>query len=163
VRQAIAKHLTKVPKSLQLDYETLLDDESYLTKELALVNLWVSFPDRRKKYLNKMRSVRGFNNKNVRLLWLTLSLITESVDEVEKKLYYKELVSYTNPEYNFEVRLSAFNYLQNIKAFNSTALENLQNATKHHNWQLQKFSKNLLSQLSQNPEFKLQIDQLQGN
>ena len=163
VRQAIAKHLKKIPSNLQSDYETLLEDASYLTKELALVNLWVNFPEKRKDYLKKTRFVMGFNTRNVRLLWLTLSLITEGVDDAEKDIYYKELVDYTNPEYNFEVRLSAFNYLQNIKAFNAQALENLQNATKHHNWQLQKFSKNLLKQLAQNPELKPQIEQLQGN
>ena len=45
VRQSIAKNLTKIPQALKTSYETLLYDKSYLTIELALLNLWKNFPD----------------------------------------------------------------------------------------------------------------------
>ena len=64
-RQAIAKHLKQIPKELKKDYETLLEDKSYVTIENALVNLWVNFPDDRSKYLDKTKNIIGFNNKNV--------------------------------------------------------------------------------------------------
>ncbi len=46
VRQAIAKYLTKIPEDLKSNYESLLSDESYLTIENALYNLWAEFSAR---------------------------------------------------------------------------------------------------------------------
>ena len=55
-RQAIAKYLKKIPLDLKEEYESLLDDKSYVTIENALVNLWVNFPDNKQKYLDKTKN-----------------------------------------------------------------------------------------------------------
>ncbi|WP_299523220.1 M1 family metallopeptidase, partial [Winogradskyella sp.] len=76
VRQAISQYVTQIPENLKTDYETLLDDKSYITIENALYNLWSNFPEERSKYLSKTRNIVGFSDKNVRLLWIVLNLST---------------------------------------------------------------------------------------
>ncbi len=149
VRQSIAQNLTKIPSELKADYESLLNDKSYITIETALFNLWSNFPEDRKKYLDQTKDVIGFNDKNVRILWLTLALITEDYEAENKKAYFDELTSYTSPKYGFEVRQNAFQYLSQIQACGEVCKENLKQATNHHNWRFKKFAKALLKQVEQ--------------
>ncbi|WP_372756509.1 M1 family metallopeptidase [Mariniflexile sp.] len=148
VRQAIATHLTEIPSELKPDYESLLNDKSYITIEKALFNLWVNFPQERNKYLNKTKDLLGFNDNNIRILWLTLALVTENFEAENKQVYFEELTNYTNAFNGFEVRQNAFSYLQEIKACNDTCISNLKQATTHHNWQFSKFAKAMLEQIN---------------
>ncbi len=145
-RQAIAQNLKNVPLELKGVYETLLGDKSYITIESALINLWKSFPKERSKYLKKTNDIQGFNDKNVRILWLTLALLTDDFEPENNQKYYDELRNYTNPEYGFEIRQNAFQYLKSIQACDDICNENLKQATKHHNWRFSKFAKELLKQ-----------------
>jgi len=152
VRQAISQHVTKIPEGLKSDYESLLDDKSYITIEKALYNLWVNFPLERSKYLSKTRNIVGFSDKNVRLLWLVLNLNTPYYEAYDKQELYNELVSYTNEKYNADVRINAFKYLNLMKSCNEKCKSNLETAKSHHNWRLVKFAKQLSEQLEQNKE-----------
>ena len=76
VRQAIAVYLKEIPAELKTNYESLLDDDSYVTIENALFNLWSNFPAERTKYLAKTKGISGLSNKNVKLLWLLLASAT---------------------------------------------------------------------------------------
>ncbi|MBC3758882.1 M1 family metallopeptidase [Hyunsoonleella sp. SJ7] len=143
-RQAVAKNLTDIPQELKKDYESLLNDKSYITVETTLFNLWKNFPEDRIKYLNQTKDIIGFNDKNVRLLWLTLALITEDYEPENKAKYFQELTGYTSPKYGFEVRQNAFQYLYQIKACNEACKNNLKQATAHHNWRFKKFARSLL-------------------
>src|SRR5690606_8621339 len=126
------------------DYETLLSDASYITNELALYNLWNNFPQARSLYLNKTKHLHGFNDKNIRILWLTLALVTEDFEPENKQKYFEELTDYTNPKYHFEIRQNAFQYLKLINACNEICQENLKQATKSLVWQFSKMAKDLL-------------------
>ncbi|MFD1613906.1 M1 family metallopeptidase [Gelatiniphilus marinus] len=148
VRQAIAKTMRKIPLELKQDYESLLDDKSYITTEIALFNLWNNFLEERHKYLNKTKEIIGFNDKNVRTLWLTLALITEDYEVENKPIYFKELANYTNDIFGFETRQNAFQYLTQIQACNNNCKDNLKQATKHHNWRFSKFAKDLLKNIA---------------
>lgn len=150
VRQAISKYVTQIPKELKEDYETLLDDKSYITIENALYNLWTNFPEERAKYLSKTRNIHGFSNKNVRLLWLVLNLNTPFYQADNKQGLYEELVSYTDEKHNADLRINAFQYLDLIKSCNDKCLSNLEQAKSHHNWRLVKFAKQMSEQLQQN-------------
>lgn len=149
LRQAIAQNLFKIPSELKTEYESLLDDKSYITIETALFNLWNNFPQERHKYLNKTKDIQGFNDKNIRILWLTLALITEDFEVENKKQYFDELTGYTSTKYGFEIRQNAFFHLQQIHACNDTCKENLKQATKHHSWQFSKFAKTMLKVLDE--------------
>lgn len=144
VRQAIAKSMTQIPLELKTDYESLLNDKSYITIETALFNLWKNFPQERQKYLDKTKGIQGFSDKNVRILWLALNLVSPDFEDKKIRGYYQELTDYTSPKYGFEIRQNAFQYLNQIQACNDVCKENLKQATKHHNWRFKKFAKTLL-------------------
>jgi len=148
VRQVLAEKLQKIPSEIKIDYESLLQDKSYQTKEIALLNLWLSFPENRKQYLDNTNNVIGFNDKNIRTLWLALALNTRGFEKTKYNEFYEELVKYTNPVFHFEVRKNAFQYLKDLRLVNSTVLQNLQQATKHHNWRFRSYCKKLFTQLS---------------
>lgn len=147
VRQVIAQSLKDIPLELKDDYESLLNDKSYVTIETALFNLWQNFPKDRVKYLKKTKNIVGFQNKNVRMLWLTLALVTDGFETENKNQYFEELTNYTSPKYGFEVRQNAFQYLNNIQACGSTCKEHLQQATTHHNWRFKKYAQEFLKQM----------------
>lgn len=161
VRQVIAQNLSEIPSELKTDYESLLEDKSYVTVETALYNLWSNFPESRKKYLDQTKDVIGFNAKNVRTLWLVLALNTQDYNEDKKREYYDELVAYTSPFYGFQLRENAFKYLEAIHAFNDVALKHLVAATTHHNWRFKSFAKELLERLSEDERYEQIIANLQ--
>ena len=146
VRQAVILSLDKVPEELQSPAEELLTDASYTTVESALYKLWSEFPGGRGRYLDKTQFVIGFPNKNIRLLWLTLALVTSEYRSDLKPAYLEELSNYTGAEFHFETRLLAFEYLKSIGGFNDESLKNLIEACSHHVWHFKKSARNLLNE-----------------
>ncbi|WNH12138.1 M1 family metallopeptidase [Thalassobellus suaedae] len=144
VRQVIAKSLNKIPSELKTDYESLLNDKSYVTIEVALFNLWNNFPEDRNKYLNKTKGIYGFNDKNIHILWLTLALLTDDFEPENQAIYFKELTDYTSPKYDYSIRQNAFQYLLWISSCAENCEENLKQATTHHYWQFSKYAKEML-------------------
>ncbi|TRZ45196.1 M1 family metallopeptidase [Robertkochia solimangrovi] len=154
VRQALATYLIDIPDSFQLKYLELLDDKSYVTIENALYRSWITMPDKRLRALKKTESVYGFSDLNVRTLWLTLALLTPGITDSDKREYYKELTTYTAPNYHFEIREHAFRYLLEIKGFNEESLSNLIEGCMHHTWQFSRFSRSVLDQLLADVEIR---------
>ena len=150
VRQAIAQHGSKIPKELKESYESLLEDESYLTIENALYHLWSNFPEDRAKYLSKTRSIDGLSDKNVRLLWIVLNLNTPFYQADDKRALFEELVDYTGEHFGADLRMNAFRYLDMMKSCNGRCQSNLEQAKSHHNWRLVKFAKELSEKLKAN-------------
>lgn len=154
VRQAMAMTIEKVHPKLKDDYETLLMDESHVTKEAALYRLWMDFPQNQNDYLDSTKGIDGLPNKNVRLLWLTLALATTSYARDNKPFIYKELNHHTNPSHHFEIRSLAFQYLQKLGAFSNEALRNLISACNHHVWHFKKSCRKLLKEFLKGVESK---------
>lgn len=138
----------------------LLEDNSYVTKEIALFNLWQGYPEDRAKYLEKTKDVVGLPNKNVRLMWLTLAMLTDGYESLKTKLYFDELSGYTSPEYSFEIRQGAFFYLKEAFGFDELSLPNLVKATSHHSWQFRKFARNVLDELLKDADYKPRLEKL---
>lgn len=147
VRQAVANVFDTIPEELKAPFESLLQDKSYVTQEAALFKLWSNFPSERKNYLKQTEDLVGLPNKNIRLLWLTLALVTPDISPQNKQAYFQELNGYTYPHHHFEIRQMAFQYLHSINALHDTALVNLIDAADHHVWQFKKFSRNLVRKL----------------
>jgi len=147
-RQILSGKLDTIPLEYKKKVESLLKDKSYQTIENTLYNLWVNFPLDRIKYLDQTKDVIGFNDKNVRTLWLTLALNTRGFQKEDYPKFYKELEDYTHPAYHFEVRRNAFQYLSELNLISSTTIKNLQQATKHHNWRFRSYCKRLFNQLT---------------
>ena len=143
VRQAISERLRKVPAVLQANFETLLNDYSYLTQQNALLHLWMSFPDKRGRYLSQLKDTKGFNDHNIRTLWLALAIATNEYQPEKSFSYLEELIGYTSQENNYQTRRNAFQYLYQINVYKKQALENLIDACLHHNWRFRNFARDL--------------------
>ncbi len=157
VRQAIATSIQEIPPALKKDFESLLKDESYLTIEAALFKLWEQFPKDRANYLEQTRDLDGFYNKNIRMLWLTLNLVTPEFEADLTEDYYNELAGYTAVEKPFQIRENAFSYLYQIGAFNPESLESLIEGTQHHTYSFRNYSRELLGELLKNEEYRQKI------
>lgn len=163
VRQAISERLREVPASLRENFETLLDDRSYLTQKNALLHLWLSFPDKRKAYLDMMKNVQGFKDHNIRTLWLTLAIATNTYQPEASYSYFQELVSYTASERRYQTRRNAFQYLSQIDSFNKKAFKNLIKACAHHNWRFRKFCRELFDKLLEKKKYESMLSDLALN
>jgi aminopeptidase N len=160
IRQALLaadKFIKEFPKE---KLESLLDDNSYITKETALFALWQEHPESRAKYLDKTKDIIGQPNKNVRLMWLTLAILTEGYEARNTKLFFDELSGYTKPSYSFEVRQGAFFYLKEAFGFTDRNLLDLIQATNHHAWQFRKYTRNLLDGLLKDDDYLIRIKKL---
>lgn len=153
VRQAVASTLQKIPEEFRAEYETLLTDKSYQTQELALYGLWNNFPERRVDYLTKTKGWIGFNDFNLRILWLSLAVSTpEYASDTAANI--QELINYSSKKYEAATRQNALEYLLNFNIINEEILKNLVNATTHHTWQFSKFGRDNIRLLIKKPEVR---------
>lgn len=141
VRQAVAKTLREFPLEFKPQFETFLNDDSYLTKEIALNYLWSNFPDDRKRYLDISRNWQGMNDKNLRILWLTMALMTPEFELENKPAFYDELLSYTTTNFESSVRQNAIATLFYINPNDTNVLKAYINPMVHHKWQFVKFAR----------------------
>lgn len=146
VRQAVASSITSIPENFREQYETLLDDKSYETQEIALFNLWKQFSQHQKRYLERAQDWVGFENKNLRLLYLSLSFLTYE-DAKEKNKAYSELLSYTGTNNDSNLQQNALERLLNLKIYNEAVFKSLAYGTGNHRWQFVKFSKDTIRKL----------------
>ncbi len=161
LRQAVAVSLDKIPAELKTEFEGLLGDPSYRTIEAALYKLWIHFPDGRQAYLEKTEGVNGFPDKNVRILWLTLAILTRDyMEPVDKSRAMAELRSYTSPANNFELRQRVFVVLDDVLGFSDENLKDLVNACLHHGWQFRKFARDLMDKQLTDPKQRQRMGQL---
>lgn len=154
VRQAIATSMEKIPQELKPQFESLLGDESYITKEKALMKLWMNFPEDVDKYLNKTKGVQGFTNKNVHLLWLTLNLVSPGYEPQHKNATYEELSGYTREYRPMELRRNAFGFLYQINSFTTQNLLDLLQGTQYHDYKFRNFCRELLDELLKSDDYK---------
>lgn len=158
VRQAVAVTLTEIPENFRMQFESLLNDYSYETQELALVNLWKSFPEERKHYVELSKNWVGFQDKNLKLQHLSLAFLT--LGEKEKLKAYQELLSYTGTNYDSNVQQGALQKLLDLQIYTEDVLRSLVYGTANHRWQFVKFSKDNIRKLlkdSKNREVFIKI------
>lgn len=151
VRQAVAKTLNPVPEQFRDSYESLLDDDSYVTQEIALNMLWSTFKSRQPEYLDKMDGRIGLNDKNIRILWLTMALVTPDYRNDLKQNYYDELLDYTTNKYESAVRINAMQTMLYINDKDTNLLKSIAKSLVHHKWQLTKFGRDKIRLLLKNP------------
>jgi len=147
VRQSVAEFTTEIPKEFKSKYETLLDDASYETKEIAFMNLWKNFPESRKGYLAKAQNWIGGNDKSLRILFLTFSILSDENVSSAKEKNYNELVDYSSSKHESSVRENAIINALTINNKDVKLLKNLVNATTHYKWQFSKFAREKIREL----------------
>lgn len=159
IRQAVATNLSNIPENFRLNYESLLDDKSYQTQEIALFTLWNNFPSKRFQYLDKAKNWIGFNDYNLRNLWLSLALSTPNYVEHKEELI-NELIGYSSINYEATTRQNALENLITFQLVNDTVLKNLVNATTHHMWQFSKFGRDTIRKLLKNNERRVSFERI---
>ncbi len=159
VRQAVAASLSKIPEEFRINYESLLDDKSYQTQEIALYYLWNNFPENRAEYLEKSKNWIGFNDYNLKTLWLSLALSTDSY-AADKTVLIAQLIGYSSTSYEATTRQNALEKLIAFKLVNDEVLKNLVNATTHHMWQFSKFGRDTIRKMLKNSENRLAFEKI---
>ncbi|KAA1246093.1 M1 family metallopeptidase [Aquimarina sp. RZ0] len=154
VRQTIANTLNKIPPELKEQYESLLLDSSYATIEPALYHLWINFPSNRKKYLDQTKDIVGFNDKNIRILWLVLAVNTPSYQTEKHQDFFNELSEYTSYKNHFSTRENAFAYLESLQSFSDQSLIDLIQGSLHYNWRFRKYCRKLLDNLLKDSKYQ---------
>jgi len=150
MRQAFVRSLGKVSPEYKIFYEQFLSDSSYITREIVFKNLWSTFPDDRTTLLNKTQDWQGFNDKNLRITWLTLALLTENYKDEFKINFYDELFSYTKLGNESATRQNAITNMLFLNPNDFNVLESLALGLNHHKWQFVKFCKDTIrTQLKQ--------------
>lgn len=159
VRQAIAETVNEIPVEFKSQYETFLDDDSYKTKEIALINLCNSFPNQANEYLEKLKNLQGNNDKSLRITWLKIALNLNKNTEY-KELYFNELLNYTSSNNESSVRQNALEVLLELYPENEQVIRALFQATIHHKWQFTKFAREKIRTLLKQPDFRNQVENL---
>jgi len=154
VRQALVQILNEIPQDFKTEYTQFLDDQSYITKEIALKNLWMQDENGRAALLDKTSTWKGFNDHNLRITWLMLALATENYKNDKKSHWYSELENFAYNKYNSNVRTNAINALWFLNKYDSNTLPHLVNALVHHDSRFQKFGKDAIIRLCEKKEFR---------
>ncbi|MEK8179765.1 M1 family metallopeptidase [Flavobacterium buctense] len=167
VRQAVAEFMEEIPTEFKSMYESLLDDASYETKEIAFMNLWKNFPESRSVYLAKAQDWKGGNDKSLRVLYIMAFLNYVDSQEIEDQnlsitylQLHSELVRYTSPQYESSVRQNALINALTIMSKNPDVLKNLVNATTHYKWQFSKFGRDKIRQLLKDDSYHVLFESL---
>jgi aminopeptidase N len=163
VRQAIANTTPKVSLDFKSDFEKLLNDNSYITKEISFSTFWAQFPEDQKRILDNSKEWIGFNDKNLRILWLTLALGTKEYQMADKAKFYDELLNYCNPEFETTIRQNAIENLLFINENDKNVLPNLVNSFTSYRWQFSKFGKDKIRLLLKNPNVRIYLEKLLPN
>ncbi|MFC4818662.1 M1 family metallopeptidase [Flavobacterium sp. GCM10023249] len=163
VRQALAATMKTIPLEFKAEYESLLNDKSYRTREIVLQQLWSKFPEDRMRYLELSKDWQGNNDRNLRIIWLTLALATKEFTNENKKGFYNELIALASTEYDGTIRQNALEVLLQINPSDEKVLTSLLNGTTHHKWQFVKFAKDNIRKLIKKPQFKTQLEGLLPN
>ena len=151
VRQAVANSFKEIPEQFRVAYESLLNDGSYFTREVALINLWKQFPERRANYIEISQDWIGFENKNLKILHLYLSFLT-STDSKKKMSVYLELLQFTGTNFDSNVQQEALERLLQLEIYTEDVFRSLAYGTAHHRWQFVKFCKDSIRTLIQDPK-----------
>ena len=157
IRQAVAVSLESIPEQLVLDFYKLLSDKSYLTREQAMIKLWVyhqqrNDPESQRKVLDLMDSQFGFADGNIRTLWLALSLATPNYKTAASVDRYQELIDYTALDQPYQLRENAFNYLRQLNSFEVQSIKSLVEASVHHVWRFRESARKILQEQITNPK-----------
>ncbi len=159
IRQTVAGSLNKFPEEFRLQYESLLIDKSYETQEIALYNLWNNFPEHRFRYLENSKNWIGFNDFNLKTLWLSLALSTQNYT-VNKEVLMEEFINYSSVNYEATTRQDALEKLIAFDLINDAVLKNLVNATTHHMWQFSKFGRDSIRILLKNGNWRVSLQRI---
>jgi aminopeptidase N len=160
VRRAVAESTPIIPEAFKKQYETLLNDNSYQTKEIALVNLCESFPEEVEKYLEHTKGIEGNNDKSLKLTWLKLKVLKGQNSRFDQENSIDELLKYASVDFESSIRQNALETLLGVNYENPKVIEALFLATNHHKWQFTKFGRDNVRLLLKKPEYRTIVEKV---
>ena len=160
VRRAVAESTPIIPEAFKNQYETLLNDNSYQTKEIALVNLCESFPEEVEKYLEQTKGIEGNNDKSLKLTWLKLKILKGQNSRFDQENIIDELLKYASVDFESSIRQNALETLLGVNYENPKVIEALFLATNHHKWQFTKFGRDNVRLLLKKPEYRIIVEKV---
>ncbi|MBP9849483.1 MAG: M1 family metallopeptidase [Flavobacterium sp.] len=163
VRRAVAESTPIIPEVFKTQYETLLNDNSYQTKEIALINLCESFPEEVEKYLKQTKGIEGNNDKSLKLTWLKLKILKGQNSRFDQENSIDELLKYASVDFESSIRQNALEILLVVNYENPKVIEALFLATNHHKWQFTKFARDNVRLLLKKPEYRNIVEKLVAN
>lgn len=143
VRQAVAQTQNHIPENFREQFETLLNDKSYITRELALFKLWRSFKEDQYYYTQLSNGWEGLHY-NLKIANLTLKVVTKGITPIDKMNAIIELENMTKLPYESGVRQAAIETILSLQIPSEQVYISLIEATLHHKWQFVKFGKEKL-------------------
>lgn len=153
VRQAVATTLSEIPESFKPTYESLLSDNSYITKEVALFNLWNTFESEREKYIKLSENWVGFQGRNLEILHHTLSFVTTHTEQQQIKDYLS-LLNLSGTNFDALTRQNALEKLLSLQLNTDEIFKSLAYGTSHFRWRFALFCREQIKKLIQNEEYK---------
>ncbi len=158
IRQLIALSTREINDENRAMIESLLTDESYITRENALYLLWRDADDK-KEFLNKARAAWKQVNPSLEIAWYALALSTPTYSNRETIAHLAEIRKYTAGTYNIQTRTAAFDYLISLDIMNLRNYQDLIQASQHHVWRFYKNSRDLLQSLYKGENSKSMVEQ----
>jgi aminopeptidase N len=160
VRQAIVQNGFDLPATFLPQLQSLLDDPSYITQEMAMNVIWRKYPEEQVPLLEKTKDRIGFNDKNLRILWLALALRTKDFQPTRKIDFYNELLNHASSKYESSIRQNALNNLISLDKNDQNYLPFLVNALTSHKWQFSKFGRDKIRPLLKNKNHRTYFETL---
>jgi aminopeptidase N len=160
VRRAVTESTPVIPEVFKTQYETLLNDNSYQTKEIALINLCESFPEEVEKYLKQTKGIEGNNDKSLKLTWLKLKILKGQNSRFDQENSIDELLKYASVDFESSIRQNALDTLLEVNYENPKVIEALFLATNHHKWQFTKFARDNIRLLLKKLEYRSIVEKL---
>ena len=102
----------------------------------------------------------GFNDKNLRILWLTLALGTKEYELENKAKFYDELLNYCSPKFESSIRQNALENLLFINDKDKNILPFLVNSLVSHKWPFSKFGREKIRLLLKNQNVRTYFESL---
>lgn len=159
VRQAVAQSTSEIPLDFREKFESLLNDNSYFTKEIALQRLSDNFPDLALKYIEMSKNWEGLNY-NLKFVNLALQMGTNGVETYDKTKAFEEMENMTQLPYDASVRQKALELLLQFGKGSDKVYKSLLEATMHYRWQFAKFGKETIRKLLKEEDIRMKYQKM---
>ncbi|WP_298952902.1 M1 family metallopeptidase [uncultured Nonlabens sp.] len=138
--------------------KSMLNDDSYVTRESALFLLWNDVSDKR-TFLEETKQQWKEMNYSLDMAWIVLALNSSGYSNEELLPLLTRLQSYTGLIYSTETRTAAFDYLINLDAMSQQNYMDLMQASLHHVWRFYENARDILKAQYKREHGKFLIDQ----
>lgn len=161
VRQAVAQTVNTITDDFREEFESLLQDKSYITKEIALFKLWKNFKEDQYYYTQLSEGWEGLNY-NLKIANLTLKIVTKGISPSDKIEAIAELEKMTQLPYESDVRQAAIETILSLEIPSEQVYVSLLEATLHHKWQFVKYGKDKIRILLSNDQKRAYFTKLKS-